>query len=74
MCGDGHALRWPWLVEGIMYEAVEEEDHDQHPAGEEPQKVLPSQQVQQENQNPHIQTSRTGLLMQQGPKPKTAAE
>jgi hypothetical protein len=54
----GHALRWPWLVKGIMYEAVEEEGHDQHPASEESQKVLPPQQVQQENQKPHIQTSQ----------------
>jgi len=61
--GRGDALRWPWLVEGFMYKAVEKEGHDQHPAGEEPQKVPPSQQIQQENQNPHIPTSRTGLLI-----------
>jgi hypothetical protein len=44
---DYHTLRPGWLVEGIMYEAVQEEGHDQHPPSEEPEKILSAQQVQQ---------------------------
>ena len=38
---DKNALRRPWLVEGIMDEAVKEEEHDQRPSSEEPQRVFP---------------------------------
>jgi hypothetical protein len=32
---DHRALRRSWRVEGLMYEAVQEEEHDEHPSGEE---------------------------------------
>jgi len=32
---DHRALCWCWLVEGLMYEAVQEEEHDEYPSGEE---------------------------------------
>jgi hypothetical protein len=35
----------PWLVEGFVNETVEEESHDHHPGPEQPEKVLPSQQI-----------------------------
>lgn len=66
---DKNALRRPWLVEGIMDEAVKEEEHDQRPSSEEPQRVFPSHQVQQQYQNPHNQP-----LMQQRTEPNAAAE
>jgi hypothetical protein len=31
---------WPRVVEGVMYEAIQEEEHDQHRAGEESQELL----------------------------------
>jgi hypothetical protein len=57
---DGDALKC-WLVEeSCTNQAVEKESHDQHPGSEEPEKVLSSQQVQQQNQHPHVDTSQTG--------------
>jgi hypothetical protein len=32
---DHRALCWSWLVEGLMYEAVQEEEHYEYPSGEE---------------------------------------
>jgi hypothetical protein len=32
---DHRALCRSWLVEGLMYEAVQEKEHDEHPSGEE---------------------------------------
>jgi len=71
---DHHGLHWPWLIKCLMHETVQEEGHDEHPSGNEPQEVLPSQQVQEENQSPHIRTLQTDPLMQRRPKPNTAAE
>jgi hypothetical protein len=66
---DHHALRWPWLIEGIMYEAVQEEEHDQHPSCEESQKFLRPSKF-----NRKIKTHIPKPLMQQCSKPNTAAE
>jgi hypothetical protein len=36
------AWGWPRVVEGVMYEAIQKEEHDQHRAGEESQELLRS--------------------------------
>jgi len=51
---DHRALCQPRLIEGLMHEAVQEEEHDYNPPNEESQKVLPPKQVQKENQYPHV--------------------
>jgi hypothetical protein len=38
---DHRALCRPRLVEGLMYKAVQEEEHNYHPSRYEPQEVLP---------------------------------
>jgi len=51
---DHRALCRSWLIEGLMHEAVQEEEHDYNPSNEESQKVLSPKQVQKENQYPHV--------------------